>query len=102
MDIESDGNLFLNEEFMNQIFSTIYIDKAGNPAPLESLEDAMWYQYEDRQTQVVESSKEVTKWSPSTSSDYMTSNAFLSISVSKLAHYGGKGIQLQGRSNFEC
>ena len=57
MKIESDGSLFLNEEFMNQFFSLIHEDGEGNPAPLEPLEEAMRYQFEERQTPAIDGSK---------------------------------------------
>ena len=41
IDFEQDGSLCLNEEFINQLFSTIHMDKAGNPAPFEPLEEAL-------------------------------------------------------------
>lgn len=37
VDIERDGILFLNADFMNQIHSAIPLDEERNPIPLEPL-----------------------------------------------------------------
>jgi hypothetical protein len=55
--IESNGNLYLDEDFMNSIFNKIYTDDNNNSIPLQPLEDAMKYQYEIRQTPAVDGSK---------------------------------------------
>jgi hypothetical protein len=48
VEIEKDGSKFLDEVFMNHIFSKIYTDEDGNDVPLEPLVDAMKYQYEEK------------------------------------------------------
>ena len=57
VEIEKDGSKFLDEDFMNHIFSKIYTDEDGNDVPLEPLVDAMKYQYEEKQTPAVDGSK---------------------------------------------
>jgi hypothetical protein len=52
--IQDDGSLYLNEDFMNSIFDKIYIDDDGNPAPLPPLQEAMKYQYEEKQTVTIQ------------------------------------------------
>jgi hypothetical protein len=42
---------------MNSIFDKIYIDDDRNPAPLPPLQEAMKYQYEEKQTKAIDSSK---------------------------------------------
>jgi hypothetical protein len=55
--IESDGSLILNEQFMNFIFDEIYEDEDGNLCPLPPLQETMKYQYEERQTNALGGSK---------------------------------------------
>ena len=55
--IESNDNLYLDEDFMNSIFNKIYTNDNNNSIPLQPLEDAMKYQYEIRQTPAVDGSK---------------------------------------------
>src|SRR6056300_1299243 len=55
--IEEDGSKFLDEDFMNEIFSKIYTNADGEDVPLESLEDAMKYQFEEKQTSALDGSK---------------------------------------------
>ena len=50
MGIEEDGSSYLDEDFMNNIFSRIHSDSNGNKVPLPLLVDAMTYQYEHKQT----------------------------------------------------
>ena len=57
MQIEEDGCKFLDEDFMNEIFSKIYTNADGDDAPLEPLEDAMKYQFEEKQTSALDGSK---------------------------------------------
>ena len=57
IEIQSDGEFFLNEEFMNDIFKRIYTDDDGNAAPLQPLEDAMQYMFEEKQTNQLDGSK---------------------------------------------
>ena len=57
IDIDSDGSLYLNEEWMRKIFSNIYTDEYGNEGPLAPLEDAMKYQFEHKLTPAVDGSK---------------------------------------------
>ena len=55
--IEEDGSKFLDEDFMNEIFSKIYTNADGEDVPLEPLEDAMKYQFEEKQTSALDGSK---------------------------------------------
>lgn len=57
LELQQNGELYLNEEFMNAIFDNIYVDSTGNPAPLLPLQEAMTYQYEERQTVAIDGSK---------------------------------------------
>ena len=57
LELQQNGEMFLNEEFMNAIFDNIYVDSTGNPAPLLPLQEAMTYQYEERQTVAIDGSK---------------------------------------------
>ena len=57
LEIESNGNLYLDEDFMNSIFNKIYTNDNNNSIPLQPLEDAMKYQYQIRQTPAVDGSK---------------------------------------------
>ena len=57
VEIEKYGSKFLDEDFVNEIFSKIYTDENGNDGPLEPLDDAMAYQYERKQTPAVDGSK---------------------------------------------
>ena len=43
VEIEKDGNRFLDETFMNSLFDKIHVDGEGNPAPLEPLVEYMEY-----------------------------------------------------------
>ena len=43
VEIEKDGSKFLDEDFMNDIFSNIYTDEDRNDVPLEPLVEAMKY-----------------------------------------------------------
>ena len=56
-ELQHDGDLFLNEDFMNAIFDTIYEDSEGNAAPLPPLQDAMKYQYEEKKTVAIDGYK---------------------------------------------
>ena len=42
---------------MNAIFDNIYVDSDGNPGPLPPLQEAMTYQYEEKQTIALDGSK---------------------------------------------
>ena len=55
--IEMDGRLFLDETFMNIIFLKIHTSDEGKAGPIDALEQAMWYQYEEKQTRTMEGSK---------------------------------------------
>ena len=55
--IEMDGTLYLDESFMNSIFSMIHTNDKGEVGPLNALEDAMHYQYEEKQTPTIAGSK---------------------------------------------
>ena len=55
--IESDGSMFLNENFMNSIFSQIHKKEDGTLGPLPPLVDAMNYTFEEKQTPAVDGSK---------------------------------------------
>jgi hypothetical protein len=57
VEIKKDGSKFLDEDFMNDIFSKIYTDEDGNDVPLEPLVEAMKYQYEVKSTPAVDGSK---------------------------------------------
>lgn len=57
MVIEEDGSKYLDEHFMNNIFSRIHSDSHGNEIPLQPLVDAMTYQYEHKQTEAIDGSK---------------------------------------------
>ena len=57
VEIEKDGSKFLDEDFMNEIFSKIYTNKDGQGVPLEPLVDAMEYQFEKKQTPALDGSK---------------------------------------------
>ena len=57
MVIEEDGSKYLDENFMNNIFSRIHSDSNGNEVPLQLLVDAMTYQYEHKQTEAIDRSK---------------------------------------------
>jgi len=46
--IKSDGELYLNEDFMSCIFDNIYTDSNGNDTPLEPLQDAVKYMFETK------------------------------------------------------
>ena len=55
--IEEDGKLFLDEAFMNSVFDKIYHDEHGDPAPLPPLQEAMNYQFKEKQTNAIDGSK---------------------------------------------
>lgn len=55
--IELDGKLYLDEDFMNEIFDDIYVDDDGNAAPLAPLKDAMGYTMEEKQSERLDGSK---------------------------------------------
>ena len=55
--IMMDGKLYLDESFMNSIFSMIHINDRGGVGPLNALEEAVHYQYEERQTPTIDGSK---------------------------------------------
>ena len=55
--IKNDGSKFLDEDFMNQMFSRIGFDSNGDEAPLEPLVDAMVYQFEEKKTSAMDGSK---------------------------------------------
>jgi len=55
--IQDNGSLYLDEAFMNSIFSKIHTDDKGKEVSLEPLEEAMSYQYEVKQTPAVDGSK---------------------------------------------
>ncbi len=57
VELKQEGELFLDEDFMNAIFDNNYIDSKGNPAPLPTLQKSMKYQYEQKQTVAVDVSK---------------------------------------------
>ena len=57
IELQQNGDLFLTKDFMNAIFDNIYEDSEGNPAPLPPLQEAMKYQYEEKQTVVIDGSK---------------------------------------------
>jgi hypothetical protein len=57
VELQQNGDLFLNEDFMNAIFDNIYEDSEGNPAPLPPLQEAMKYQYEEKQTVAIDGLK---------------------------------------------
>ena len=48
VDIECNGELYLNEDYMSKIFDNIYTDSNGNSAPLKPLQDAMKYMFETK------------------------------------------------------
>ena len=50
IEIQSDGELLLNKEFINRIFKQIYTNDDGNAVPLQPLEDAMQCMFEEKQT----------------------------------------------------
>ena len=55
--LENDVSNFLAEDFMNNILSRIGTNENGNKAPLESLADAMMYQFEEKRTSTMDESK---------------------------------------------
>ena len=55
--IEQDGGLFLDEIFMNGMFDKIHTDDSGICVALSPLVEAMKYQYERRQTNVIDGYK---------------------------------------------
>ena len=55
--IKDNGSLYLEEAFMNSIFSKIHTDDEGKEVHFEPLEEAMSYQYEVKQTPAVDGSK---------------------------------------------
>ena len=55
--IMMDGRLYLDESFMNSIFSMIHTNDEGKAGPLDALEEAMHYQYEEKQTPTIDGSK---------------------------------------------
>ena len=57
VEIEKDGSLYLNEDFMDGIFVAIYENDDGTLGPLPPLVDAMNYTFEERQTPAVDGSK---------------------------------------------
>lgn len=57
VDLEENSDLYLDEDFMNAIFDNIYVDSDGNPGPLPPLQEAMTYQYEEKQTIALDGSK---------------------------------------------
>ena len=59
MAIEEDGSKFLNEEFLDAIFSEIYVDEDRNIAPLDALQQYMNFMFEEKQTNTVDGSKVV-------------------------------------------
>lgn len=56
-EIEQDGSKFLDEDFMNDIFSKIYENEDGEQCPLQPLVDAMKFQFEEKQTTTMDGSK---------------------------------------------
>ena len=57
VELQQNGDLYLDEDFMNGMFDKIYIDSVGNPAPLPPLQETMKYQYEEKQTVAVDGSR---------------------------------------------
>lgn len=57
VDLQENSDLYLDEDFMNAIFDNIYVDSDGNPGPLPPLQEAMTYQYEEKQTIALDGSK---------------------------------------------
>ena len=57
VELQQNGDLYLDEDFMNAIFDKIYVDSEGNPAPLPPLQEAMKYQYEEKQAVAVDGSR---------------------------------------------
>ena len=57
IEIEKDGSKFLDDDFMNDIFSKTYTDSDVKQVPLDPLVDAMKYQLEDKQTPSLDGSK---------------------------------------------
>ena len=55
--IMMDGRLYLDESFMNSIFSMIHTNDKGEVGPLDTLEEALHYQYEEKQTPTIDGSK---------------------------------------------
>ena len=55
--IQDNGSLYLDESFMNAIFSKIHTDEEGRNIPLGPLEEAVSYQYEVKQTPAIDGSK---------------------------------------------
>ena len=55
--IKDNRSLYLDEAFMNSIFSKIHTDDEDKEVPLEPLEEAMSYQYEVKQTPAVDGLK---------------------------------------------
>ena len=55
--IKMNGKLFLDESFMNSIFSMIHTNDKGEVGPLDALEEALHYQYEEKQTPTIDGSK---------------------------------------------
>ena len=51
VDIECNGELYLNKDYMRKIFDITYTDSNGNSAPLKTLQDAMKYMFETKQSQ---------------------------------------------------
>ncbi len=57
IELQRNGELFLDEDVMNAIFDNIYENREGNPAPLPPLQEAMKYQYEEKQTVAIDGLK---------------------------------------------
>ena len=55
--VGNDGSKYLDEDFMNEIFSEIYEDENGNRIPLQPLVDAMKFSFEEKETSTLDGSK---------------------------------------------
>ena len=54
--IQDNRSLYMDESFMNTIFSKIHTDEEGRDKPLGPLKEAMSYQYEVKQTPAIDGS----------------------------------------------